>query len=131
MTRFNLKCCLLAGLLVVAASQVAEAQRPAHFYPARPAFSSFLLYRQFNATGIPNYYTFVRHEQRFRDFAIQNQERRSVGIRQPLTIEGEVARELDNLLRQRAVTGIGLPAVPAQFGQTSHFFPRSVPARQR
>jgi hypothetical protein len=125
MRKINLACGLLATLFVIGIADRCSAQRPGHFYPARPTFSANLLYRQFNATGIPNYYYYVRPEQQIRDYLIQPQ-RGPDPQRQVLTnVEQEVGRVLESQLRQRTSTGIGRPRAAARFGDTSHFFPRT------
>ncbi len=128
MRKINLVCLLLAALFVIAASQETHAQRPAHYYPARPTFSTYLLYRQLNSTGIPNYYSYVRPATQYRDFLTRS-EARDNSSRQTLSLEGEVARVLDSQLRQRATTGIGQPSVPARFNDTTHFYTQ--PATRR
>lgn len=130
MRMINVACGVLAALFMIGAATSASAQRPAHYYPTRPTFSAYLLYNQFNGTGIPNYYSFVRPEQNFRDYS-RTVERFPTGQRQPVaTVEEQVGRALDNQLRQRASTGVGAAAVPARYGDTSHFFPRTPPRRR-
>ena len=123
--------CLLACLALAVTTQEAQAQRPAHYYPARPTFSTYLLYRQFNGTGIPNYYQYVRPAQTFRDFLVRNppstQRQQDNSL---MTIRNEVTKTIESQLRQRATTGIGQPSIPAQFGETSHFYPRPRPRRR-
>jgi len=129
MRKINLVCFLVTAFLTVAACQETHAQRPAHYYPARPTFSTYLLYRQLNATGIPNYYQYVRPATQFRDF-IGRSEARTTSARQTLSVEGQVSEILDNQLRQRATTGIGQASVPARFNDTSHFYgPRATRRR--
>jgi len=130
MRKINLVCCVMAALLATAMAQETHAQRPAHFYPARPTFSTYLLYRQVNGTGIPNYYQYVRPETQFRDF-VQRDQSRLNSRNQVLSVEAEVARAFDSQLRQRATTGIGQAAIPAQFGDTSHFYQRPEVRRRR
>ena len=129
MRKINLVCLLLAALFVIAACQQTHAQRPAHYYPARPTFSTYLLYRQINTTGIPNYYSYVRPETQYRDYLSRSQAR-SNSSRQTLSVEGEVSRILDSQLRQRASTGIGQPSIPARFNDTSHFYAPTRPRRR-
>jgi hypothetical protein len=130
MKKIKIACGLLAALFVVGIADRASAQRPSHFYPARPTFSAYLLYKQFNATGIPNYYTFVRPEVNFRDY-VRRTERFPASQRQPVSnIEEQVGRALESQLRQRTSTGIGTPAVPARYGDTSHFFPTTTRPRR-
>lgn len=124
MKKINLTCCLLAAMLVTAMTQDAQAQRPAQYYPAKPTFSTYFLYRQLNGTGIPNYYSYVKPATQYRDFLTRAQPMREEA-RTTLSVEGEVSRILDSQLRQRSTTGIGQPAYPAQFGETSHFYPRT------
>lgn len=128
MRKINLACCVMVALFVTAMAEQTHAQRPAHYYPARPTFSTYLLYRQFNATGIPNYYSYVRPETQYRDFLTRPT--RDYG-RQTLTVEQEVSRVLETHLRQRTSTGIGQPAMSAQFGDTSHFYQRPNIRRRR
>ncbi len=128
MKKLHLLAFTFGFVLVFASSQAAQAQRPATYYPARQTFSNFLLYRQLNGTGIPNYYSYVRPANQNRDF-LNRISRPVVGQRQSLSVEQEVARALDTQLRQRVTTGIGQPSVPAQFGNTSHFYPQSRPPR--
>ncbi len=125
MRKINSACCLLAAVMVIGMAQSARAQRPAHYYPARPAFSSYLLYRQLNATGIPNYYSYVRPATQYRDFLARNPQAPNEGRQTLMRVEREVARVVETQLRQRTTTGIGQPSVPAQFGEMSHFYPRS------
>jgi len=108
-------------VLLAGSSGAASAQRPAHYYPARPKFSNFLLYQQFNATGIPNYYTFVQPAQQYEQ-VLSRARTSQLRTRVPLTVEQEVAAALDAQLKQRLSTGIGRPAIPAQFNETSHFY---------
>lgn len=119
---------VLAAMLMSLSVSTAAAQQPAHFYPARPKFSNYLLYQQFNATGIPNYYTFVQPAERFQR-ALSQAEAPRQRAQVPLTLEQEVAAVLDAQLSQRLTTGVGRPAVPAQFNQTSHYYriPRFAP----
>ncbi|MFK8111290.1 MAG: hypothetical protein AB8B91_03785 [Rubripirellula sp.] len=127
----KLVCFLFAAMLTIAMADTAEAQRPGHYYPARPTFSTYLLYRQFNATGVPNYYQYVRPASQYRDFLSRSQPQNGGGSRrQQLSVEQQVASALENQLRQRTTTGIGQPSVPAQFNETSHFYPRT-PNRRR
>jgi hypothetical protein len=129
---FHLVCFLLATLFVATLATSAAAQGPAHYYPAKPTFSTYLLYRQLNTTGIPNYYQYVRPASQFRDFTDRTPA--AIGAearRQTLTVEQQVAIVLENELRTRATTGIGQPSVPAQFNDTSHFFPRPDIRRRR
>ncbi len=111
-----------AGLMMALLAQQAEAQRPAHFYPARPTFSPYLLYRQVNLTGIPNYYSYVRPATAYRDFLTRSQETYRPGQRQTLISEQAVARIVTEQLRERGTTGIGAAAVPAVYGNYSHFY---------
>lgn len=119
----------VVALLMAAMAEESHAQRPAHFYPARPTFSSYLLYRQFNGTGIPNYYQYVRPETAFRDYVTRNPPILS-DRRQTLTVEDRVDQVLDSKLRQRLTTGIGSPSVPGQFNNTGHFYQRPAPRRR-
>lgn len=129
MRKINLVCFLVAAFMVIAVCQETQAQRPAHYYPARPTFSTYLLYRQLNSTGIPNYYQYVRPATQFRDFLSRSQAR-TTSARQTVSVEGQVAEILDKQLRQRATTGIGQAAVPARFNDTSHFYtPRATRRR--
>lgn len=130
MRKIKLVCLPLAVLLLTAMAQESHAQRPAHYYPARPTFSAYLLYRQFNGTGIPNYYQYVRPERSFSDYVTRNPPQLA-NRRQVLTVQQQVEQVLDTQLRQRLTTGIGQPSVPAQFGDTSHFFERPEPRRRR
>jgi hypothetical protein len=125
----KLVCCIAAILLVTAMSPVTQAQRPGHYYPARPTFSTYLLYRQFNGTGIPNYYQYVQPATQFRDFV--NRTEVTAGRRQVLSVEQQVERAVETSLRQRETTGIGQIAVPAQFGDTGNFFERPPVIRRR
>ena len=120
----------MAALLVIVSSQGASAQRPRKFQPARATFSPYLLYSQFNGTGIPNYYSYVRPARDARDFVQRVQ---SVSQRQPLTtdIEQAVDSALDEKLRQRQTTGSGQPFMPALFNDRSHFYPSPVQTRAR
>ncbi len=130
MRKIKLVCFGLAVLLVTAMAQESHAQRPAHYYPARPTFSAYLLYQQFNGTGIPNYYQYVRPETQFRDFIVRNPAVLA-DRRQVLTVEQQVQQVLQTQLRQRVTTGIGQPSIPAQFGDTSHFYQRPQPITRR
>ena len=123
MRKIQLICIALAIGFVIGMSDTAEAQRPGHFFPARPTFSSYLLYRQVNNTGIPNYYSYVRPANQNR--TLRPATINSTSRRQALSIEDEVAKVLESQLRQRVTTGIGQPSVAAQFGDTSHFYPRT------
>lgn len=122
--QIKLACCVMA-LVAVSAVQ-SHAQRPAHYYPARPTFSTYLLYRQFNGTGIPNYYQYVRPATQFRDYVNNVPLSPAAGRRttQILDIEQQVERALETTLRQRPTTGIGEVSVPAQFGNTLQFYQR-------
>lgn len=124
MRNINLPALVCAILFVAASCQSVDAQRPAHYYPARQTFSNYLLYRQLNGTGIPNYYSYVRPAQQNREFVSRARSYDSRGGRQSLNVEQEVARALESRLTQRLNTGVGQPAVPAQFGETSHFYRR-------
>ncbi len=122
---------LLAALLIIGSSSEAQAQRPAHYYPARPTFSPYLFYRQFNATGLPNYYTQIRPANRFyQEFVARSRAAPRIEARQTLIGERHVAEIVENQLRQRATTGIGQPSIPAQFMDTSHYYP-ATPIRRR
>ncbi len=111
--------CLVAATCM--ADSQAQAQRPAHYYPARPTFSPYLLYRQINLTGIPNYYTYVRPATQYRDFLVRSQP--SPRSRQRLVGDSDaVARIIERELRQRPSTGIGAAAIPARYGDYSHFY---------
>ena len=96
----RLVCFLLATLFVVAMSESASAQRPGHYYPARPTFSTYLLYRQLNGTGVPNYYQFVRPASQYRDFLSRSQPAVGGRRRQTLSVEQQVATALENQLLQ-------------------------------
>lgn len=124
MRKLHLLAFALGLVFVVAVSPKTQAQRPARFYPARPTFSNFLLYRQLNGTGLPNYYSFIRPSTQYRDF-LRRSNRPTARDRTTLSVEQEVARALESQLRQRVSTGIGQPSVPAQFNDTSHFYPSS------
>lgn len=100
------------------------------YQPARPTFSPYLFYGQFNGTGIPNYYTFVRPGQIYQEYIHRNALTPNPGNdRQSLITEQQVSQLIDTQLRQRQTTGVGTNAVPASFQNTSHFFP--VPRIQR
>ena len=129
MTRQRFLWAILAGLFVIAISDSAEAQRPAHYYPARPTFSPYLFYRQFNATGLPTYYTQIQPANRYyQDFISRSHVAPRIQARTPLLSE-QVTEILENQLRQRPTTGVGQPAVPAQFMNTSHYFQSGRPRR--
>ena len=129
MRKINLVCLVLVTLFVVAASQKAQAQRPAHYYPARQPFSQYLLYRQVNSTGIPNYYSFVRPATQFRDFVSRS--RPETARRQTVNAVGNEVRDvLQSQLRQRPTTGIGQPAIPATYGETLQFYARPLRGRR-
>lgn len=114
---------LFAALLLIGSSESAQAQRPAHYYPARPVFSPYLYYGQFNSTGLPNYYTQVRPQTTFyRDFLSRAHAAPRALDRQSLMGERQVAEIVENQLRQRLTTGIGQPSVQARFLDTSHFY---------
>jgi len=130
MKNMNLPAFVCAVLFVAVSCQSVDAQRPAHYVPARQTFSNYLLYRQINGTGIPNYYSFVRPAQQSRDFASRAQVFDSRAGRQSLTVQQEVARAIESQLTQRPFTGVGRAAVPAQFGETTHFY-RRPPIRRR
>ena len=129
MRKIYLVCFAAVALMMTAFAQESQAQRPAHFYPARPTFSSYLLYRQFNGTGIPNYYQYVRPETEFRDYVTRNPPVLA-NRRQVLTVEQRVDQVLDSQLRQRLTTGIGNPSVPGQFNNTGHYYQRPAPRRR-
>ena len=119
--------CLVAATFL--ADSQAQAQRPAHYYPARPTFSPYLLYRQINLTGIPNYYAYVRPAEQYRDFLVRSQP--SPRNRQRLAGDSDaVARIIERELRQRPSTGIGAAATPARYGDYGHFY-RSPPSGRR
>lgn len=112
----------MAGLLVVGFCCQAQAQRPTHYYPARPTFSPYLLYGQLNTTGVPNYYSYVRPSVQFRDY-LQRPAPQGDPRTQVLT-QDRLETALENQLRQRPTTGIGQPNVPARFMESSHFYPQ-------
>ena len=116
--------CVVAGLLIALACQDADAQRPAHYYPARPTFSPYLLYNQVNLTGIPNYYSYVQPATQYRDFLSRAQPTNRGTGRETLVSEQAVARIIQQELRERSTTGIGAAAVPASYGNYSHFYSR-------
>ena len=122
---------ILAVLIGIALSDHAQAQRPAYYYPARPTFSPYLFYGQFNGTGLPNYYTQIRPASRYyQEYLSRSRVSQQGGFRQTMSGERQVLSRIENQLSQRPTTGIGQPAVPAQFLDTSHFYPRS-PQRRR
>lgn len=127
---FQLVCFLLGMLFVGGMADSAQAQQPSHYYPARPTFSTYLLYRQFNATGVPNYYQYVRPSTQYRDFLTRRPPSTAGSRRQTLSVEQQVATALENQLRQRSTTGIGRPSVAAQFNDTSHFYPPTPTTRR-
>ncbi len=129
MSKISLTAVVFAALFVIASSQSAEAQRPAHYYPARQTFSNYLLYAQLNGTGIPNYYSYVRPANQFTEFLARSQNDLTRGPA-TLTVEQQVGRALDAQLRQRVTTGIGQASVPAQFGNTSHFYQQTTVQRR-
>jgi hypothetical protein len=129
--KFKLVCGVMTLLLVAALAEQSHAQRPSHYYPARPTFSTYLLYRQFNGTGIPNYYQYVRPATQFRDFVNRTTETGRRTTTQVLDVERQVERALESQLRQRPTTGVGRAAIPAQFGNTSHFYQRPEIGRRR
>lgn len=120
----------LAVLFVVGLATESQAQRPAHYYPTRPTFSPYMFYRQFNGTGLPNYYTFVRPRSIYRDF-LKREQAPSVQRNQRLINEGDVSVIVDNALRERATTGIGQAAQAGRFMDTSHFYPSAATQRRR
>jgi hypothetical protein len=121
--------CLVAGSVMAMAASQAQAQRPAHYYPARPTFSPYFLYRQVNTTGIPNYYSFVEPAKQYRDFMV----RRPTTARRTESLIGDsktVARLIERELRERPSTGIGAAAVPARYGDYGHFYSTPTPGRR-
>ncbi len=114
--------CLAAGFVMATAASSAQAQRPAHYYPSRPTFSPYLLYRQLNLTGIPNYYSYVQPATQYRDFLIRGQTRPAAARRESLIGAREIANMVERRLEQRPSTGIGAPAIPARYGDYSHYY---------
>ena len=121
--------CAVAGLLMALACQDVQAQRPAQYYPARPTFSPYLLYKQVNLTGIPNYYSYVRPATAFQDFVTRAPTVYRQAPRETLINEQAVARVIQQELRERTTTGIGAAAVPAVYGNYSHFYSTATPGR--
>ena len=115
----------ISSVIVLLTTSTVSAQNPAHYYPARPVFSPYLFYGQFNGTGIPNYYTFVRPGQIYQEYASRRQTGNFDGDqRQRLISENQVEAIVDNQLRQRLSSGVGSTTLPAGFQDRSHFYPR-------
>lgn len=72
---------LLLGL--TAMPEVAHAQRPQRYQPARPTVSPYLNLLRANPSSVPNYYSFVRPQQR--QIAI-NRQQQEVLLRQNTAI---------------------------------------------
>ena len=124
MNKFYLAVCVSAGFLLVGSVSDASAQQPAHYYPARPTFSPYLFYNQFNGTGLPNYYTFVRPAQIYSDYAARTRPSYyAESQRQSLISQQQVAEIVDNKIRERLTTGVGAASQAATFQNTSHYYP--------
>ncbi len=131
MNKFYLAVCVSAGFLLFSSAADVSAQHPAHYYPARPTFSPYLLYNQFNGTGLPNYYSFVRPAQIYNDYASRTRPSYyAESQRQSLISQQQVAEIVDNQIRERLTTGIGAASQAATFQNTSHYYPQQPPRRR-
>ncbi|EMI20493.1 secreted protein [Rhodopirellula maiorica SM1] len=131
MKKFYLAVCVAAGFLLGGNASSASAQQPAHYYPARPTFSPYMFYRQFNGTGLPNYYTFVRPREIYRDYITRSRPSYyAESQRQRVISQDQVSEIVDNQIRERLTTGVGMASQAASFQNTSHYYPRT-PVRRR
>ncbi|WP_372718236.1 hypothetical protein [Novipirellula sp.] len=131
MNKFYLAVCVSAGFLLGGNASNVSAQQPAHYYPARPTFSPYLFYRQFNGTGLPNYYTFVRPREIYNDYVSRTRPSYyAESQRQSLITQQQVSDIVDNQIRERLTTGVGAASQAATFQNTSHYYPRQLGRRR-
>ena len=130
--RIRILCLIAVIVATVSFCSSAQAQRPAHYYPARPTFSPYLLYRQVNATSIPNYYTYVQPARSvYQDSFVSSREAPRIQRQQTLLRQDEVNQIIEGRLGLRVSTGVGQPSQAATFLNTSHYFPTGTVPRRR
>lgn len=125
---------LLSLLAVLAIGSIAAAQRPSHYYPARPPISPYMGYSNVNTTGLPAYYATVRPTMDFQS-VVRSYRTGSAFAPAPVamrtTLDDErVADMVAQRIEVRQSTGVGATSVPSTFMTYSHFYtPRSITAR--
>ncbi|MEO2046114.1 MAG: hypothetical protein ABGX16_06015 [Pirellulales bacterium] len=130
-TQYNRLLAILVLGFALVPSERACAQRARKYQPARPTTSPYLNLLRTNVSGVPNYYSFVRPQQKQREI---NLNERSIRQRQARTLG-----KIENTLQQGRLpiqsTGSGsgfmLQGTRSTFMTPSRYYPQSGPGNGR
>ncbi len=115
---------LVLGFTLLQCDQVL-AQRARSYRPSRPTTSPYLNLLRPNTSGVPNYYSFVRPEQRQREFNLHERSLRQQQARKLGKIESDLIQGQAPIHSTGTGSGFMMQGTRSSFMAPSRYYPQA------